>query len=82
MLHCEPTTPPAWLKLDQKWSGKKTKFGRRRKITTLEMRAAGRSSVSIGNAPRRSTRAINGRLSVLRVRAREAQSKAAERNTP
>jgi len=37
----------------------------------LEMRAAGRSSVSIGNALKRSVKAVNGRLSMLRARARK-----------
>ena len=38
----------------------------------LEMRAAGRSSVSIGNALKRSAQAVDGRLAILRARARSS----------
>ena len=38
----------------------------------VKLRAADRSSVSIGNALKRSAKAVDGRLAVLRVRARKA----------
>jgi hypothetical protein len=46
----------------------------------LEMRSAGRSSVSIGNTLKRSTKAVDGRLALLRARARGTQIKATARD--
>jgi hypothetical protein len=45
----------------------------------LELRAVGRSSISIGVALKRSFKAVNGRLALLRARQREGAAPAATR---
>lgn len=65
----EPSQEPK-----RKWLDRGTKFGPPKRIAELELRSAGRSSMSIANALGRTRKAVDGRIALLRARARPEAS--------